>query len=140
MVQKYHWDKETKLGKLVEALEDKALTLFSSLNEDVRSNYMLVQKKMNSCFEPQEPPNTVRTQLQTLHHEVDESMEEWAELCQFFAYDTCGNISIDEAELAAVKTFCTGALDFEAVLPVLERDPATLDDALEMLKHSLHNQ
>ena len=51
-----------------------------------------------------------------------------------------GNISIDVAELAAVETFCKGALDSEAVLPVLEKDPATLDDALEMLKRSVHNR
>ena len=139
MAQKYQWDEETKLAKLVEALEDKALTFFSSLSEDVRNNYALVQKKMNSHFEPQEPPNTVCKQLQTLHQEVDESMEEWAERCQRFAYDAWGNISIDVAELAAVKTFCMGALDSEAVLPVLEKDPATLDDALEMLKQSVHN-
>ena len=52
----------------------------------------------------------------------------------------CGGISLDVAELAAVETFCTGALDSEAVLPVLEKDPATLDDALEMLKRSVHNR
>ena len=139
MVQKYQWDEETKLAKLVEALEDKALTFFSSLSEDVHNNYALLQKKMNSRFEPQEPPNTVRKQLQTLHQEADESMEEWAEHCQRSAYDAWGNISIDVAELAAVETFCTGALDSEAVLPVLEKDQATLDDTLEMLKQSVHN-
>ena len=47
MVQKYQWDDETKLAKLVEALEDKALT-FSSLGEDVHTNYALVRKKMKS--------------------------------------------------------------------------------------------
>ena len=140
MAQKYQWDEETKLAKLVEALEDKALTFFSSLSEEVRNNYTLVRKKMNSRFEPQEPPNTVRKQLQTLHQEAEESMEEWAECCQCFAYDAWGNMSIDVAELAAVETFCTGALDSEAVLPVLEKDPATLDDALKMLKHSVHNR
>ena len=41
--------------------------------------------------------------------------------------------------MAAVETFCNGAVDSEAVLPVLEKDPSTLDDALEMLKHSVHN-
>ena len=42
MVQNYQWDEETKLAKLVKALEDKALTFFSSLSEDVRNNYALV--------------------------------------------------------------------------------------------------
>ena len=51
-----------------------------------------------------------------------------------------GDINVEVAELAAVETFCTGALDTEAVLPVLEKDPSTLDDALEMLKRSVHNR
>ena len=134
MAQKYQWDDVTKLAKLIKALEDKALTFFSSLGEDVRTNYALVGKKMNSRFEPHEPPNTVRKQLQALHQDIDESMEEWAERCQHFAYDAWGDINVEVAELAAVETFCTGALDSEAVLPVLEKDPSTLDDALEMLK------
>ena len=52
MVQKYQWDDETKLAKLIKALEEKALTFFSSLGEDVHTNYVLVLKKMNSRFEP----------------------------------------------------------------------------------------
>ena len=115
----------------------------SSNGQAERYNRLLLQmkerKKMNCHFEPREPPNTVRKQLQALHQEVNESMEEWAEHCQRFAYDAWGDINVEVAELAAVKTFCTGALDSEVVLPVLEKDPSTLDDALEMLKRSVHN-
>ena len=57
-------------------------------------------------------------------------MEEWAERCQRFAYDAWGDINVEVAKLAAVETFCTRALDSEAVLPVLEKDPSTLDDAV----------
>ena len=89
---------------------------------------------MNSHFKPREPPNTVHKQLQALHQDFNESMEEWAKRCQCFAYDAWGDINVEVAELAAVETFCTGALDSEAVLPVLEKDLGTLDDALEMLK------
>ena len=89
---------------------------------------------MNSRFELREPPNTVHKQLQALHQDFDESMEECAEHCQHFAYDAWGDINVEVAELAAVETFCTGALDSEAVLPVLEKDLGTLDNALEMLK------
>ena len=66
-------------------------------------------------------------------------MEEWVEHCQRFAYDAWGDINVEVAELAAFETFCTGALDSEAVLPVLEKDPSILDDALELLKRSVHN-
>ena len=50
MAQKYQWDDETKLAKLVKALEDKALTFFSSLREDVHTNYVLVRKKNEESF------------------------------------------------------------------------------------------
>ena len=76
----------------------------------------------------------MRKQLQALHQDIDESMEEWVEHCQRFAYDAWGDINVEVAELAAVETFCTRALDSEAVLPVLEKELGTLDDALEMLK------
>ena len=34
MAHKYNWNNATKLAKLVEALDDKALTFYSSLPED----------------------------------------------------------------------------------------------------------
>ena len=82
LAKRYQWDDDMKLAKLVEALEDKALTFFSNLPSSVQVNFELVRKKMNNRFMPQEPAITVRKQLQTIHQNTEEALEEWAERCQ----------------------------------------------------------
>ena len=67
LAKRYQWDDDMKLAKMVEALEDKALTFFSNLPSNVQVNFELVRKKMNNWFMPQEPAITVRKQLQTIH-------------------------------------------------------------------------
>ena len=42
MAQKYQWDDNTKLAKLVEALDEKALTFFSNLSPEVQGNFEVV--------------------------------------------------------------------------------------------------
>ena len=39
MVDQYGWGDDTKLAKLVEALEGKALNYYGALGEAIRSNY-----------------------------------------------------------------------------------------------------
>ena len=105
LAERYQWDDDTKLAKLVEALEDKALTFFSNLPSNVQVNFELVRKKMNNRFMPQEPAITVRKHLQTIHQNTEETLEEWAERCQQCAYDAWGKISPEVAEQAAIEAF-----------------------------------
>ena len=74
MAQKYDWDDDIKLAKLVEALDDKALTFFSNLSPDVQGNFEVVQRKMNNRFTPREPSTTVRKQLQMLQQNPEETL------------------------------------------------------------------
>ena len=59
MATKYHWDEATKLAKLVEALEDAALTFYSGLPAETQNSYPAVQCKFGATEEVQ----TVRNQL-----------------------------------------------------------------------------
>ena len=139
LAKRYQWDDDTKLAKLVEALEDKALTFFSNLPSNVQVNFGLVRKKMNNRFMPQEPAITVRKQLQTIHQNTEEALEEWAEHCQQCAYDAWGKISPEVAEQAAIEAFLGGVIETEAAFTVLEKDPQTVDEALEFLKKAVHS-
>ena len=50
-----------------------------------------------------------------------------------------GEISHPEvAELAAVEAFLGGVLETETAFSVMEKDPQTVDEALEMLKKAVH--
>lgn len=140
MAQKYQWDNQTKLTKLVEALEDKALTFFSGLPEEVQTNYTLVTKKFNARFGPKEPPKTVRRQLKRVEQESEEVLEEYAERCQRLAYDAWGDISPEVAEAAAIEAFFQGALDSEAALTAMHKEPDNMDHALELVKEAIHNR
>ena len=140
LAKRYLWDDDTKLAKLVEALEDKALTFFSNLRSNVQVNFELVRKKMNNRFMPQEPAITVRKQLQTIQQKPEEALEEWAECCQQCAFDAWGEKSEEVAELAAIEAFLGGTLETEAAISVSEKDPSSLDEALEMLKKAVHSR
>ena len=139
LAKRYQWDDDTKLAKLVEALEDKALTFFSNLPFNVQVNFELVRKKMNNWFMPQEPAITVRKQLQTIHQNTEEALEEWAEHCQQCAYEAWGKISPEAAEQAAIEAFLGGVIETEAAFTVLEKDPQTVEEALEFLKKSVYS-
>ena len=140
LAKRYQWDDDMKLAKLVEALEDKALTFFSNLPSNVQVNFELVRKKMNNRFMPQEPAITIRKQLQTIHQNTEEALEEWAERCQQCAYDAWGKISPEVAEQAAIETFLGGVIETEAAFTVSEKDPQTVDEALEFLKKAVHSR
>ena len=140
MARKYDWDDITKLAKLVEALDDKALTFFSNLPPEVQGNFEIVKKKMNNRFIPQEPSTTIRKQLQTIQQKPEEALEEWAERCQQCAFDAWGEKSEEVAELAAVEAFLGGVLETEAAVSVSEKDPSSLDEALEMFKKAVHSR
>ena len=79
MACKYNWDNATKLAKLVEALEDKALAIYSSLPETTWESYSLVKAKFNARFGPKEPSRTARNQLAILQQNLEEELEEFAE-------------------------------------------------------------
>ena len=90
MAQQYQWTDDEKLSKFVEALQDKALQFYGNLPEDVRDDYELVSKKFRARFWPQEPSQTVRSQLKVLKQQPEETLEEYAEKCQQLATDAWG--------------------------------------------------
>ncbi len=79
MALKHQWDNPTKLAKLVEALEDNALTFYSSLDARNCNDYYFVCQKFNAWFGPKEPPCTARNQLAVLQQGLKEGLEEFAE-------------------------------------------------------------
>ncbi len=73
------WDNDTRLAKLVEVLEGQALTFFSCLPSEIRSDYLLVSKKFKARFWPPEPPRTARNKLKNIWMKPKETLEEFAE-------------------------------------------------------------
>ena len=140
MARKYNWDNATKLAKLVEALEDKALTFYSSLPGLTRESYPLVKAKFNARFGPKEPSRTARNQLAILQQRSEEELEEFAERALRISMDAWGDLSADMANAAAKEAFIHGVSDKEAAFITMSQNPDTLDDALAFLKQVIHDK
>ena len=140
MAQQYQWTQDEKLSRLVEALQDKALQFYGNLPEEVRDDYGLVSKKFHARFWPQEPSQTVRSQLKVLKQQPEETLEEFAEKCQQLATDAWGATNPEMTEHSALDAFLHGLLDTEAAYSALDKEPANLDEALEFTKRVMHNR
>ena len=140
MAQQYQWTEDEKLSKFVEALQDKALQFYGNLPEEVRDDYQLVSKKFHARFWPQEPSQTVRSQLKVLKQQPEESLEEYAEKCQQLATDAWGATNPEMTEHSAMDAFLHGLIDTEAAYSALDKEPANLDEALELTKWAMHNR
>ena len=140
MAQQHGWTDQEKLDKLVQALRDSALTFYSSLTLNVRENYDKLAKKFNTRFGPKEPARTVRKQLAILQQKPEEKLEEFAERAQRVASDAWADLSEDLADTVAVEAFLTGVTDKEAAFYAMEKEPETMDSALELVKRAIHNQ
>ena len=140
MAQQYQWTEDEKLSKFVEALQDRALEFYGNLPEEVRDDYQLVSKKFRARFWPQEPSQTVRSQLKVLKQQPEESLEEYAEKCQQLATDAWGATNPEMTEHSAMDAFLHGLIDTEAAYSTLDKEPANLDEALELTKRAMHNR
>ena len=140
MADQYGWGDDTKLAKLVEALEGKALNYYGALGEAIRSNYWLVRQKFNARFYPREHARTARNQLSVLTQKDDEELEEFAVRALRLSMDAWSDTSIEMANQVAQEAFLHGVQDKEATLITMNQSPATLDDALETLKKIIHDK
>ena len=140
MAQQYQWTEDEKLSKFVEALQDKALQFYENLPEEVRDDYQLVSKKFHARFWPQEPSQTVSSQLKVLKQQPDESLEEYAEKCQQLATDAWGATNPEMTEHSVMDAFLHGLIDAEAAYSALDKEPANLDEALELTKRAMLNR
>ena len=140
MATKYNWDEAIKLVKLVEALEDAALTLFSGLPAETQDSYPAVQCKFGAQFDPKEEAQTAQNQLIFLQQKDDEELEEFAEHALCISTDAWGDVSAEIATVVAKEAFIHRVLDKDAAFITMSQNPETLDDALAMQKHVIHDK
>lgn len=140
IANKYKWDKQQKLDKLIECLRDKALKFVSTRQEAVQKDFDLLTEKLNQRFGNKDLPHTIRRQLQEIKQLADESIEEFSEKIQEMAADGYINTPEHVIETISVDAFLKGCLDKKAALFAMEKNPSTIDQALQYVKSSIHNQ
>ena len=139
MTNQCNWGEAEKLNRLVEALQDKALTFYSNLPDNVHENYGLVRRKFNAQFGPKDLSQTVCKQLNVVQQKPDEGLEEFAAHCHQVETNAWGDISIEAVDCAAVDTFLHGTIDSKAAWKLMQQSPQNIDDAFEYLQQAMHN-
>jgi len=91
-------------------------------------------------LEKNDLPHSIRRQLQEVKQNVDESIEEYAERVQELATDGYIDATEDIIELMAVHAFLKGCYDKKAALSAMDKNPNRIDQALQYVKSSIHNQ
>ena len=140
MAERYNWDVQECLDRLVECLRGKALTYFAKLPGWVREDYAELVWKLETRFGRREPPTTVRRKLQDLKQEVDETLEEFAERTLVLATEGFPGAQPAMIETLAADAFLKGCREPLAALTAMNQNPATLDEALQLVKATVHNQ
>lgn len=64
IANKYNWDKQQRLDRLIECLRDKALKIVSTRQDSVQKDYDVLVQKLNQRFGNKDLPHTIRRQLQ----------------------------------------------------------------------------
>ncbi|CAC5414086.1 unnamed protein product [Mytilus coruscus] len=140
IANRYKWQSEQKLYKLIECLRDKALKFYSSRPKLVKTNYESLCKKMEERFGRKEPPHIMRRLLQDLKQDQEESLEEFAERAQELATDGYPDTPDRFVQTLATYAFLKGCVDKRAALTAMDKNPDSLDQAVQHVRSAVANQ
>lgn len=136
IANKYNWDKQQRLDRLIEFCGTKRY----SLSVRGKKDYDVLVQKLNQRFGNKDLPHTIRRQLQEAKKLFDESLEDFSERVQEMATDGCLNTPEHVVDTISVDAFLKGCSDKKAALFAMEKNPTTIDQALQCVKNSIHKQ
>ena len=137
---RYKWTEEQKLDKLIECLRDKALKYFSSRPTQDQKNYQKLSTKLEERFGKKDLPHIIRRQLQDIKQDPEESVEEFADKVQDMTADGYPDTPENCKQTVAIDVFLRGCTNKQAALIAMDKNPATLDIAIQYIKSAITNQ
>ncbi|XP_061195172.1 DNA ligase 1-like [Saccostrea echinata] len=140
IAKKYMCNEKEKLDKLIECLREKALKFFSSRPENVQKDYNILCQKMKERFDKKDQPHIIRRQLQEIKQNVDETLEEFAERIEELTTEGYPDTPEYFKSTITIDAFLRGCTEKRAALVTLDKDPKTLDEAVQHMKSAITNQ
>ncbi|CAG2197086.1 unnamed protein product [Mytilus edulis] len=140
IADRYKWTDEQRLFKLIELLRDRALKYYSNRVKSLQANYKLFCQKFNEKFGKKELPHILRRLLQDLRQENEENLRDFAERAQELAVDGYPDTPEKFAETLATDAFLRGCLDKRAALVAMDKNPESLDQAVQFVRSAAANQ
>ncbi|ELU12523.1 hypothetical protein CAPTEDRAFT_199198 [Capitella teleta] len=138
--ERYTWDDATRLDFLIECLQDQAAHFFSRLPSHHRCSYALLKEKLRTRFNVVQAPAVPRKQLQDVRQGMEESLQEFASRVQQLARDAHPSLVTEAVEPMAVDAFLRGCKEKLAAYSALNREPATVELAVNLVEGAVTNQ
>ena len=140
LAERYRWEEEEKLNRLIEALRDRALTCWHDQPRHIKYNYQLLREKMNKRFGLTTVPFTVRRDIQDLEQKDGETLEEYAERARELTSDGYPRATDEMLEVIAVDAFLRGVKPKSVAMWAAQAQPTTLPAAVQAAKNAIGNQ
>ncbi|KAK3086893.1 hypothetical protein FSP39_025070 [Pinctada imbricata] len=140
IARRYKWTDEQKLYKLIECLRDKALKYFSSRLASDQTNFKQISAELDERFGKKDLPHIIRRQLQDIKQGPDETIEEFADKIQEMTTDGYPDTPDDCRQTVSIDAFLLGCLNKQAALTAMDKNPPSLDTAVQNMKSALTNQ
>ena len=117
-------------------MREKALDYFESLPVAVRIDFVALCKAMESRFGRAEHGPIVRAKLQASSQLINEPLDEFADRVQRMATEGYSGMDGRWIQLMAVDVLLKGCLDKRSALQAMEKEPVTIQEAVEQLKRT----
>ena len=121
------------------SLRGAALEFYADLPEEVRSSYTSLTRCLQDRFGREDLPITKRFELQEIHQRAEEDLDTFAERVMRLTYGAYSDLNMNRAaiEAIAIGVMLTGCSDTAAAASVMNRNPASLQDALWLLQTAI---
>ena len=140
IANRYKWTDQQKLDKLIECLRDRALKYFSSRPVEDQDSFKKLSAKLDERFGKKDLPHIIRRQLQDIKQDPDDSIEEFADKVQEMTTDGYPDTPDNCRQTVAIDAFLRGCQNKQAALTAMDKNPLTLDDAIQHMKSAITNQ
>ena len=135
----YGWDQHDKADRLLASLRGKAVDFIRKKPRKVQDDYRTLRDTLEQRFGKLEHPTTARRQLSYVRQEEGESIEDFADRILTKVNEAYPGIDVEMEQDLAKEAFLRGCQNRSAAYAAAEKDPETLQDALEEVQSSVLN-
>ena len=135
----YGWDQHDKADRLLASLRGKAVDFIRKKPREVQDDYRTLRDTLEQRFGKLEHPTAARRQLSYVRQEEGESIEDFADRILTKVNEAYPGIDVEMEQDLAKEAFLRGCQNRSAAYAAAEKDPETLQDALEEVQNSVVN-
>ncbi|MES9879517.1 MAG: retroviral-like aspartic protease family protein, partial [Sedimenticola sp.] len=139
MAESYQWSDLDRIDRLFQCLRGDAMRYMCTLTKEVTNNYRLLTGHLMKRFGQKDPASTVRRKLLDLRQRQSESNEKFAEEVRRLTVRAYPRVDDTMLEELAAEAFLRGFRNSKHAYEAMNRNPTTLNEALEIVTALEHN-